>query len=193
MPLTDLDRKLLSELLAGHSSAWRLFVDRFTGLVVQVIQQTAHAHSLKLSDHDVEDLCADAYAELLSRDMASLRNFRGRCSLATYLTVIVRRIVVRQLTNYRYRQAMGHVNAHLATMDLASPESTGIDQLESRDEVESLMRSLPEESKTLLSLHYLQHASYEQIARQLRKPLNSIGPMLSRLRDSVMQLRNSPN
>ncbi|MCA9035899.1 MAG: sigma-70 family RNA polymerase sigma factor [Planctomycetaceae bacterium] len=191
MPLTDTDRKLLSELLAGRSNAWKVFVDRFTGLVLQVIQQTAQSHSIKLSEHDVEDLCADTYAELLSRDMASLRSFRGRCSFATYLAVIVRRIVVRQMTHYRYRQAMGHVNAHRAAIDLAG-DSSDVRQLEARDEVESLMSSLPQEQQTLLSLHFLQHRSYREIATLLKKPLNSIGPMLSRLREAMQSQSPRP-
>ena len=73
MPLTDIDRKLLNDLLAGQSGAWRLFVDRFTGLIIQVIKHTAQAHSLKLNTDDIEDLCAETFAELLLRDMAALR------------------------------------------------------------------------------------------------------------------------
>ena len=71
MPLTDIDRKLLNDLLTGQSGTWKLFVDRFTSLILQVIQHTAHAHSLKLNADDVEDLCADTFAELLLRDMAA--------------------------------------------------------------------------------------------------------------------------
>lgn len=189
MPLTDIDRKLLSELLAGRSGSWRLFVDRFTGLFVQVIQQTAHAHSLKLSDDDVEDLCADTYAELLSRDMSVLRSFRGRCSLATYLAVIVRRIVVRKLTQHRYRQALGHVTAHRAAVDQASGESSDIRQVDARDEVESLMSRLPTELRQVAGWFYLENASYRQIAARLGRPMNSIGPMLSRIREAVLSSR----
>ncbi|MFN9235413.1 MAG: sigma-70 family RNA polymerase sigma factor, partial [Planctomyces sp.] len=87
MPLTNTDRRLLDELLAGHAGSWRQFVDRYTGLILQVIRQTAQAHSLKLSADDIEDLCAETIAELLVRDKAALRTCRGRCSLATWLAV----------------------------------------------------------------------------------------------------------
>lgn len=191
VPLTDLDRRLLSELLAGRSGSWRMFVDRFTGLFVQVIQQTAHAHSLKLSDDDIEDLCADTWAELLSRDMAALRSFRGRCSLATYLAVIVRRIVVRRLTEHRFRQALGHVNAHQVAVDLASTEAAELRHVDSRDEVESLLVRLPQDLRQILQWFYLEQASYQQIAARLGKPLNSIGPLLARLRQSLLNSRSS--
>ena len=109
MPLTNTDRRLVDDLLAGNAGSWRTFVDRFTGLILQVIRQTAQAHSLKLSADDAEDLCAETFAELLTRDKSALRSFRGRCSLAAWLTVIARRIVVRKLNEHRYRQALGHV------------------------------------------------------------------------------------
>lgn len=191
MPLTDLDRKLLMELLAGRSGSWKVFVDRFTGLIIQVIQQTAHSHSLKLSEHDIDDLCADTYAELLSKDMAALRSFRGRCSLATYIAVIVRRIVVRRLTQHRYRQALGHVSAHHAALDQAVAESAGLKHVETRDEVESLMSRLPDEFRRVLSMFYLQGASYRQIASQLGRPMNSIGPLLARIRQSLSSDQHS--
>lgn len=185
MPLTDIDRKLLNDLLAGQSGAWRLFVDRFTGLIIQVIKHTSQSHSLKLNADDVEDLCADTFAELLLRDMAALRSFRGRSSLATYLSVIARRVVVRKLTQHRYLQAMGHVNAHQAAVDYASSESAPGRQLEQRDQIDSIMSRLPQDVAKVLSWVYLDGFSYRQVARKLGKPLNSLGPLLSRIRAAV--------
>lgn len=182
MPLTDRDRKLLTELLASRADSWQAFVDRFTGLVIQVIQHTAHAHSLKLVQDDIDDLCADTWAELLSRDMAALRNFRGRCSLATYMAVIVRRVVVRRLAQHRFRTAMGHINAHQAALERASAEPPQIRQLEAVDEVESLMRRLPAELSGIARLFYLDGLSYREIARKINRPVNAVGPLLSRLR-----------
>ncbi len=182
MPLTDIDRKLLSDLLAGQSGTWKLFVDRFTSLILQVIQHTAHAHSLKLNADDMEDLCADTFAELLNRDMQALRNFRGRCSLATYLGVITRRIVVRKLAQHRHLQAMGHVNAHQAAVDFASMDAPVGKHVEQRDQVEKLFSKLPEEARRVLRWIYLEGVSYQQVAERLGRPLNSIGPLLSRIR-----------
>ncbi|MFO0999361.1 MAG: sigma-70 family RNA polymerase sigma factor [Planctomycetaceae bacterium] len=186
MPLTDIDRKLLNDLLAGQSGAWRLFVDRFTGLIIQVIKHTAQAHSLKLNADDVEDLCADTFTELLLRDMAALRAFRGRSSLATYLAVITRRVVVRKLTQHRYLQAMGHINAHQAAVDYASNDAPPGRQLEQRDQIESLFFRLPRETANVLKWIYLDGFSYRQVAKKLGKPINSLGPLLTRVRAALM-------
>lgn len=182
MPLTDIDRKLLSDLLTGQTGTWKLFVDRFTSLILQVIQHTAQAHSLRLNADDVEDLCADTFAELLLRDMAALRSFRGRCSLATYLGVITRRVVVRKLTRHRFLQAMGHVNAHQAAVDFASGDESAIRQIEHRDQVENLYSRLPDEGRKVLHWLYFEGLNYQQIAERLGRPLNSIGPLVSRFR-----------
>ena len=185
MPLTDIDRKLLNDLLAGQSGAWRLFVDRYTGLIIQVIKHTAQAHSLKLNADDIEDLCSDTFSELLLRDMAALRGFRGRSSLATYLSVITRRVVVRKLTQHRYLQAMGHVNAHQAAVDYASSDAPPGRQLEQRDQIESLFSKLPTEEGNVLKWIYLDGFSYQQVAKKLGKPLNSLGPLLTRIRAAM--------
>jgi RNA polymerase sigma-70 factor, ECF subfamily len=182
VPLTDIDRKLLSDLLAGQGGTWKLFVDRFTSLILQVIQHTAHAHSLKLKADDIDDLCADTFAELLARDMQALRSFRGRSSLATYLGVITRRLVVRKLAEHRFLQAMGHVNAHQAAVDSASTEAPVTKQVEHRDQVENLFSRLPEEARKVLRWIYLDEISYRDVADRLGRPLNSIGPLLSRIR-----------
>ncbi|MEY3459274.1 MAG: Sigma-24 [Planctomycetota bacterium] len=189
MPLTDLDRQLLHDLLAGNPGSWRLFVDRFSGLVQQVIRQTASAHSFRLSSDDADDLCADTFAELLLRDMAALRNFRGRCSFATYLAVIARRIVVRRMTEQRFLNALGHVNAHKAAVEQAAAEAPAARQIEHRDQVEHLLKSLPEESRKLLRWIYLDGLNWQETARRLGRPLNSIGPMLSRIRQVLQPSR----
>ncbi len=191
MPLTDHDRKLLTDLLNVQSGAWKLFVDRYTPLVVQVIKLTAHSHSLKLNADDTDDLCADTMTELLVRDMAALRSFRGRCSLATYLGVIARRIVVRKLAEHRFSSAMGHINAHRAAVDFASSENSSVPQLDHRDQVESLLMKLPQESQQMAKWLFLDELTYRQVAVRLGRSLNSIGPLVSRLRSLLQRSERS--
>lgn len=192
MPLTNHDRKLLTDLLNAQGGAWKLFVDRYTPLVVQVIQHTAQAHSLKLNVDDTEDLCADTMTELLVRDMAALRSFRGRCSLATYLGVIARRIVVRKLAEHRFSFALGHINAHRAAVDFASSENSSVRQLDQRDQVESLLSKLPQEPQQVARWLFLDELTYREIAGRLGKSLNSIGPIVSRLRSLLNRSESSP-
>ncbi|MEQ9406209.1 MAG: sigma-70 family RNA polymerase sigma factor [Fuerstiella sp.] len=186
MPLTEKDRQLVNDLLTGTAGAWTVFVDRYANLIVQVVQHTAHAHSLKLTRDDVEDLTADVFSTLLERNMGAIRGFRGRSSFATYLTVVVRRVVLRKLTQRRYLQAFGHVQAHQVSVVEAS-EDHGSRQVEARDEVDSLMTRLPQPLRTVVESCYLNGHSYREISRLCRVPMNSIGPMLARARELLRQ------
>lgn len=187
MPLTEKDRQLINQLLSGTSGAWNAFVDRYASLIVQVIRHAAHAHSLKLSQDDVDDLTADVFSTLLERDMGAIRGFRGRSSFATYLAVVVRRVVLRKLTQRRYLQAFGHVNAHQASV--AEAGDNGTRSVDAKDEVDSLMNQLPESVRSIVQMFYLDGYSYQEISRRLSIPLNSIGPTLARAKSF---LRRSP-
>ncbi len=181
MPLTEKDRKLVNDLLSGTSGGWAVFVDRYANLIVQVIRHTAHAHSLKLTNDDVDDLTAEVFTALLERNMAAIRGFRGRSSFATYLTVIVRRVVLRKLTQRRYLQAFGHVKAHQAS--LAEAAEGGDRSVDAKDEVDSLMSRLPDSLRSVMESFYLHGRSYREISRLLSLPVNSIGPMITRAKE----------
>ncbi len=183
MPLSETDRKLIRDLLSRTEGAWEVFVDRFAGLVIQVIRHTAEAHSYRLSADDEDDLCADVFAALVDRRMAALRRFRGRSSLATWLTVIVRRIVLRKLRQKRYAEALGHVNAHNSAIEKATESRDSRDSsVDDRDQVRSLMERLPQRSQDVLKMFYWDGLSYEQIAERLGLSAAAVGPLLSRIR-----------
>lgn len=186
MPLTETDRQLINRLLSGSSAGWADFVERYAPLVTQVIRHTAHAHSLKLNADDLDDLTADVFAALLERDMGAIRGFRGRSSFATYLTVVIRRIALRKLTQRRYLQAFGHVKAHQASLTSGEPDS-GSRQVDAKDEVDSLMVRLPESMRNVVSLFFLKGKSYRTISRTLGIPFNSIGPTIARAKEILRQ------
>ena len=122
MALSEIDRSLLDRCLARKPRAWEDFVDRFTGLVIHVVNHTARCRSIMLSSADREDLTAEVFLAVIRDDFAVLRRFRGKASLATYLTVIARRVVVRKLVESRSATALGavanNVESHRFTIPL---------------------------------------------------------------------------
>ncbi|MGB0740750.1 MAG: RNA polymerase sigma factor [Planctomycetaceae bacterium] len=188
VPLSEVDREMLQQLLAREPGSWARFVDRFGGLVVQVIRQTADAQTIRLSADDQDDLCSEVFTEFLDRDMSVLQRFRRQSSLATYLAVVARRVVVRSLREQRYRRAFGHVDAHQAALDVKSRERSASERAEDLDRVEKLMQVLSQDSRDLLQAIYLEGLSYAEAARKLDRPINSIGPLLSRIRSQYGQL-----
>jgi len=186
--LTEIDRRILKQCLARSPGAWEDFVDRFIGVIVHVIRHTAHARSVPLTPDDLDDLCSEVFVALLKDDYAILRNFRGESSLSTYLTVIARRIVVKEVTQRRKAEALGHVTAHQAAVD-AGQASSGPAVIDQQDEVRALMQHLSPQEARVVQMFYLEGLSYKRIAAELSIPENSIGPILSRARDQLKQHR----
>lgn len=181
MALTELDRNLLRRCLTGEPGAWKDFVDRYIGLFIHVVRHTAHARSIKTAPEDTDDLVADIFAALCANDYSVLRSFRGRSSLATYLTVIARRICAKQMTQKRMAAAMGHVTAHKASLDQANVESVSeFRRIEDREEVKVLLDGLPDRDARIVRAFHLEGKSYKEISRSMGIPENSIGPTLNR-------------
>jgi RNA polymerase sigma-70 factor (ECF subfamily) len=182
--LSDIDRQLLQRCLARQPHAWEDFVDRFLGLVVHVIHHTSTSRSIAVSPHDLEDLASEVFIAILADDYAALRRFRGQSSLATYLTVIARRVVVKELLKRRIvpNQAEGG-DMHNVDMDKVEDQAGAAEErLANLEEVHRLLAELEGEEADIVRLYHLEGKSYHEISRETGVPENSIGPALSRAR-----------
>jgi len=175
--LSEIDRSLLDRCLNRKVRAWEDFVDRFMGLVVHVINHTAQCRSINLSAADREDLAAEVFFAIVDNDMAVLRHFRGRSSLATYLTVIARRVVVRKLVEGRSAVPLGDMVAQAESED-----DEPVQRMGDREEVGKLLGQLEGSEAAVVRMYHLEGKSYQEISRTVGMPENSVGPMLSRAR-----------
>ncbi len=175
MALSDIDRNLLDRCLARKPRAWEDFVDRFMGLVVHVTNHSAQCRSIRLTSEDREDLCAEVFLAIIKDDFAILRHFRRESSLATYLTVIARRVVVRGLLK-------GKPAARLAAAQHAAPKQADDQEqrVEDREEVERLLEELDGRDAAVVRMYHLEGKSYQEISAAVGIPENSVGPTLSR-------------
>ena len=185
MALTNLDRDLLKRCLAHQPGAWNDFVDRFLGLIYHVVHHTAHLRSTPLRAEDTEDLAAEVLLQIVSGDYAILRQFRGNSSLATYLTVIARRICVHELARRNAAREVQPAQQQTNLDEVEDQEVPRTPGLESLEEVEKLLSKLPSRERQVVRLHYIEGRSYEEISTELNIPVNSIGPILSRARKKL--------
>jgi RNA polymerase sigma-70 factor (ECF subfamily) len=180
-----LDRALLQRCLNHEPGAWNDFVDRYLGLIYHVVHHTAHLRSVPLGPEDTEDVAAEILLQLVANNYAVLRQFRGNSSLATYLTVIARRICIHELV----RRTGGpegpskEDGRRLAGEHEERPKAQV--GLESLEEVQRLLRKLPTRDRQVVRLFYFEGRTYEEISTQLHIPVNSIGPILSRARHKL--------
>jgi RNA polymerase sigma-70 factor (ECF subfamily) len=185
VPLRDIDNKLIDRCLRKESGAWKDFVDRYMGLIYHVIQHVAYARSRQLTSEDVEDIAAEVFLKIVDSDYAVLRKFRRISSLPTYLTVIARRICVKQLIKRQREEVLGHTKAHRASLDDGA--SGEVEAILSADEVERMLDDLSDREKEIVRLYHLKFMNYREIGKQLGLPENSVGPILAKARKKLRE------
>ena len=191
MPLRDIDSKLIDRCLGKEPGAWNDFVDRYMGLIYHVIQHVAYARSRLLTTEDVEDIAAEIFLKIVDNDYAVLKKFKGLSSLPTYLTVIARRICVKELIKrHREARARSHERPPGVRRRWSVRRGRG-DRLGrgSRQDARGPDRARGG-SRSPLSLKFM---NYRDIAKQLGMPENSVGPILARARKKLREAAEHSN
>lgn len=186
MAFSNIDRTLLERCLERKPGAWNDFVDRFMGLVVHVINHSATIRSIRISQQDRDDLAAEVFLGIINNDFAVLRHFRGQCSLATYLAVVSRRIVVREILRRKAASQSVDSQAAVTAIENATAAQPDVEQrFSDREQVERLLDELQGAEADVLRLYHLEGKSYYEISMATGIPENTIGPMLSRTREKL--------
>lgn len=128
---------------------------------------------------------ADVFVAILANDMAALRRFQGRSSLATYLAVIARRVAVRNLLARLGVPPLAPI-AHETPSNVPGVE----ERIGNQQQVDHMLEGLVPAEAQVVRLYHLEGKSYREISRVVGVPENSIGPLLSRART---RLRSMPH
>ncbi len=185
MTLSEIDRTLLERCLQDKPRAWEHFVDRFMGLVVHVVNHAATARGIRLTADDRDDLCAEVFLRLVQDDFAVLRHFRGQSSLATYLTVVARRIVVRSMFDRKPTMPPPEKVSVSSAYSAAVAKPHAEQRLDNQEHVQRLLEGLDPRDARVVRMFHLEGMSYEEISGATGLAENSIGPVLSRARDRM--------
>jgi len=182
------DWQLVEGCIAGRTGAWDLFIRRFGRLIAEVVSRTAARRKGALTATDHDDLVAEVFAELLARDAAVLQMFSGRSTLTTYLTVIARRVTVRQLQRQTRSVAPATAGDGVADASEGTPPAAGLTA--QQEEIEHWLSCLEEPDRTLVRMHDLEGCHYSELARATGIPIDSIGQRLSVARAAIRQALN---
>ncbi|MBP3959061.1 sigma-70 family RNA polymerase sigma factor [Gemmata sp. G18] len=186
-PFTAVDRDLLKRCLNRDPGSWNDFVDRFLSLIYHTIGYTAHLRSSRVGPEDVEDIAAEVLLQIVANNFKVLREFRKQSSLATYLTVVARRICVHELA--RRQKVKDAIKRGESRLTEAEPDDAPAAQkgMESLEEVEKLLKRLSGQEKEIVRLYYLEGRTYEEISTETDVPVNTIGAVLSRARKKLRE------
>lgn len=178
----ELDRSLIERCLGRRQGAWEEFVDRFAPLAIHVVNHSVRLRGIALAAAEREDLVADVFLAFLADDMAVLRRYRGESSLATYLSVVARRVAVRKLLKRPRFARLDDVAERLPSPEADPPRAIG-----EIEELEHLLAQLDEAERRVVQLYHLEGKNYQEIGREVGVSPNSVGPTLSRARGKLRE------
>ena len=186
-PVDD-ERQLIEALVGGDSAAWESFVERLRPVVVSATRRTAAGCRFDLKSGDVDDICSEVFSGLVVNDYASLRRFRGRCRLSTWMTVIARRTCLAYLTRMRrVREADVAAGTRSPGGDVPDPLIDMI-RSEQRDDLRSGVELLGDKDRQLLDLYFHEQLSYIEIGEKAGISPNSVGPRIGRVIERLRKL-----
>jgi RNA polymerase sigma-70 factor, ECF subfamily len=184
VPLSQKDQSLVQRCLTHQPGAWNDFVNDYLGLIYRIIHHSAHLRGVTMQPEDVEDLASDILLQVVANNYAVLRQFQGRSSLSTYLTIICRRNCIHLLAR-KFGTAAIFKSAPMDSQAMLETVADLEDNSDSLEHVHDLLTQLPKGVREVVRLHYLVGLSYEEISAQLGIPVNSIGPLLTRARQKL--------
>lgn len=183
-----MEAELIARLLGGSHDAWSELVDQYGGLVRSRVADVAGIFGRGNDWSTIDDVTAEVFASLVSRDGAALRCFRGQSRLSTYLAVIATRVARRMMAKF-VRQAHGQSDS-LDDLD-ARPQGVDPQSLligrEERDRLLTLVDRLPKRQKELVVAFYREEQTYAEISHRFDIPIGSIGTTLRRAEERLRQ------
>lgn len=178
------DEELIVRLQRGDEWAFQLLVRRFRKQIFSV------AFGITLDAEESRDIVQDVFFQVYR----SILDFRGDASLSTWL----HRITVNRCLNWKRRWArrfqwLNRIGGNgeapendEPASDLPSPEKRMVDA-QTRQQIDSALKKLPDQVRTVFVLRELEGLSYEEIAYATGIKL---GTVRSRLFHARRQLRS---
>lgn len=161
----DNDEHLVGKALRGSTRAWTQLVQRY--------ERKVYNHALRMTGNpeDAMDLMQDTFLAAYR----NLPNYRGEGAFGGWMLRIAGN---RSLDFLRRRQlTRAHFEDDGEEAVLAAPGGDcPFEHLaagESRELVQTLLRRLPSEQRLVVELKFFQDLTFEEIAAQLRIPVNT--------------------
>jgi len=179
----DDDLELVRRCIAREPGAWRDFVDRFAATARIVARRYLKLHGR--AHEEVDDTVQDVFVAITRRDFRLLKNYDPRYTFKTYLGVITRTEVYRQLRKKR------PIPGDPADLDRNVAEGTdATEAVAAAEEQEALIAaldSLPARDAEILRLRFLREMEYTAIAQTMRIPEASVGQTLFRAKRKLLE------
>lgn len=127
-----------------------------------------YGQAMRLLQH--ADDCEDATQEVLLKVVRFLPRFEHRSKLSTWIYRITYNVCMNMVEQRRrFWQELAD-----GVVDPADVDDTSLEEQETRALVLGALQRLPEKYRVPLFLYYYHELSYHEIARTLRRPVNTV-------------------
>ena len=175
--MKESDAALVAQARKGDQAAFEQLVRRHQRYVFNV------AYRVLGDAVEAEDVTQEAFV----RAWRGLPGFRGQSRFTTWLYRIVYNLCLNRLP--KLRRELLQIEPLEDVLADAAPSPPDI--LETQEQMAFLhaeLERMPEKYRLVLSLRYLEHLSYEEIATALNAPL---GTVKTRMRSALARLRRA--
>ena len=100
-PHADTDEALVARCLEHDRDAWAAFVDRFARLIYGVVHETLRRHGVVAEPDLADELFGGVFLALYERNYRKLRQWRGGCSVASWIRLVTASHAVDHLRRCR--------------------------------------------------------------------------------------------
>lgn len=186
------DAGLVDACLRGDRGAWTTLIRRHSGLIFHTIYR--HIGPRPGDDSGLaDDLYHRIFLALFERDHRRLRQWRGACSLATWIALVAGSVTVDALRRERRLVLMAPAELHerLGDGDRAASEPEAFDRLARAETARDLRRALAELShsdRALLEQLVFQGRPARDVATRLGI---SVGALYTRKTRALARLRRA--
>ncbi len=161
----------------GDQEAFRILVERYQGAVYNL------AYRMLGDPQEAED----AAQEIFVRIYRQLAQYDSERKFSTWVLAIATNYCIDQLRRRRLQLVPLENIIPWARAGEAGPEGAALDR-EAQDEVQQLLRTLPEKYRAPLVLRYWQDLSCAEIAEVLKVPEGTVKTQLHRARKALGRL-----
>jgi RNA polymerase sigma-70 factor (ECF subfamily) len=169
------DRDLIESSLRGDQDAFESLVNRYKRLVVHIV------HRMIADAVDAEDV----YQEIFVKVYEGLPRFRREAKMSTWIGRIAYNTCINHLQKKR-EVLFGDLlwNDQGAEVLLKSHSSPGeqVERADLAERLETEIRSMPVQFRTILTLYHLQEMSYREIGELMHLPEGTVKSHLFRAR-----------
>ncbi len=191
------EQQLLRRCLAHDRDAWADLVDRYSRLIYGVIYETLRHHAVPGSEDLAEELFHQTFLALYDRNYRKLRQWDGRCALASWIRLVTASLVVDHLRRRRPMSPLGGGDEptplpEALVDDTRAPEADLVD-LEQAQQVRSALAKLRAPDRELLLLLFRDELKPGAAAAALGIRPGALytrkNRALARLREAVLEQR----